>query len=143
MKRIESEIKQIAYPQENVYNKLSDLSNLRAIADRIPMEQNDKFQIRDLECSADQVSCSISPVGRIALGIIQREPFKCIKMETLQSPVRMTMWIQLVPTGPMSCKMKLTVDADINIFMAKMVEKPLVQAVGKLADMLSMIPYND
>ena len=62
-------------------------------------------------------------------------------METMQSPIRLTMWIQLVPTGDTSCKMKLTVDADINVFMAKMVEKPLTEAVGKLSDMLSMLPY--
>ena len=62
-------------------------------------------------------------------------------METLRSPIRLTMWIQIVSTGESSCKIKLTVDADLNMFMAKMVEKPLTEAVGKLADMLSVLPY--
>lgn len=141
MKRIESDIKQIPYPQESVFAKVSDLSNLRYIADRIPQEQAQQFKVEDLQCTPDSVSCSISPVGRIEIGVISREPFKCVKMETMQSPIRLTMWIQLVPTGDASCKMKLTVDADINVFMAKMVEKPLTEAVGKLSDMLSMLPY--
>ena len=62
-------------------------------------------------------------------------------METLRSPIELTFWIQIVSTGESSCKIKLTVDADINVFMAKMVEKPLTEAVEKLADLLSTLPY--
>ena len=143
MKRFESPVKEIAWPQSNVYRKVSDLSNLRALADRIPQEQAAQFKVDDLQCTPDSVSCSVSPVGQIAIDVVSREPEKCVKMETRQSPIKMTMWIQLVPTGESSCKMKITVDADLNIFMAKMVEKPLTEAVGRIADMLSMIPYNE
>ena len=141
MKRIESNIKQIPYPQESVYAKVSDLSNLRYITERIPAHQAEQFKIEDLECTPDKVSCTISPIGQIELAIISREPVKCVKMETLRSPIKLTVWIQIVSTGDTSCKIKLTVDADLNMFMAKMVEKPLTEAVEKLADMLSMLPY--
>ena len=141
MKRIESSVKHIPYPQESVFAKVSDLSNLRYLAERIPEDQKNQFKAEDLECTPDRVSCTISPVGQIEIGVTSREPFKCVKMETLRSPIKLTMWIQIVSTGDSSCKIKLTTDADLNIFMAKMVEKPLTEAVEKLADMLSMLPY--
>jgi len=141
MKRIESSVKQIPYPQESVFAKVSDLSNLRYLIDRIPADQKDQFNVQDMECTPDRVSCTVSPIGQIEVGVISREPFKCVKMETLRSPIKLTMWIQIVSTGSSSCKTKLTVDADLNVFMAKMVEKPLTQAVEKLAEMLSMLPY--
>ena len=141
MKRIESSIKQIPYPQEAVYAKVSDLSNLKYITERIPADKADQFKMQDLECTPDHVSCTVSPVGQIELGVVSRAPFKCVKMETLRSPIKLTVWIQIVSTGESSCKIKLTVDADLNLFMAKMVEKPLTEAVDKLADMLSMLPY--
>lgn len=141
MKRVESNIKQIPYSQESVYAKVSDLSNLRGLADRIPAEQQNQFKVENLECTPDTVSCTISPIGQIEVGIVSREPFKCVKMETLQSPIKLTAWIQIVSTGESSCKIKLTADADLNIFMAKMVEKPLTEAVEKVADMLAMLPY--
>lgn len=141
MKRVESNIKQIPYSQESVYAKVSDLSNLRGLADRIPAEQQNQFKVENLECTPDTVSCTISPIGQIEIGIVSREPFKCVKMETLQSPIKLTAWIQIVSTGESSCKIKLTADADLNIFMAKMVEKPLTEAVEKVADMLAMLPY--
>ncbi|MBP5691721.1 MAG: SRPBCC family protein [Bacteroidaceae bacterium] len=141
MKRVESNIKQIPYSQESVYAKVSDLSNLRGLADRIPADQQSQFKVENLECTPDTVSCTISPIGQIEVGIVSREPFKCVKMETLQSPIKLTAWIQIVSTGESSCKIKLTADADLNIFMAKMVEKPLTEAVEKVADMLAMLPY--
>lgn len=141
MKRIESSIKQIPYPQGAVYAKVSDLSNLKYITERIPADKADQFKMQDLECTPDRVSCTVSPVGQIELGVVSRAPSKCVKMETLRSPIKLTIWIQIVSTGESSCKIKLTVDADLNLFMAKMVEKPLTEAVDKLADMLSMLPY--
>ncbi|MBR4810427.1 MAG: SRPBCC family protein [Bacteroidaceae bacterium] len=141
MKRIESGIKQIPYSQESVYGKVSDLSNLKYLAERIPEDQKNQFKAEDLECTPDRVSCTISPIGQIEVGVVAREPLKCVKMETLRSPIKLTLWIQIVSTGDSSCKIKITVDADLNVFMAKMVEKPLTEAVEKLADMLSMLPY--
>jgi len=141
MKRIESSVKLIPYSQESVFAKVSDLNNLRVLADNIPAEQQEQFKIEDLQCTADTVSCTVQPVGKIQVGIVSREPFKCVKMETLQSPIKMTLWIQIVSTGSTSCKIKLTADADLNIFIAKMAEKPLTQAVEKLAEILSVLPY--
>ena len=44
MKRIESNVKQIPYSQESVYAKVSDLSNLRDLIDRIPEDQKEKYE---------------------------------------------------------------------------------------------------
>ncbi len=141
MKRIESSIKHIACSQEQVYSKVSDLSNLRHLIDRIPEDQKKGINLENLECTPDSVSTVVSPVGKIEIAIVSREPFKCVKMETTQSPIKLTLWIQIAPTSETDCKIKLTVDADLNIFMAKMVEKPLTEAVEKLADMLAVIQY--
>ncbi len=141
MKRIESGIKHIPYTQEAVYNKVSDLSNLKYLADRIPEDQRQGINLENLECTPDKVTTTVSPIGQIEFGVVAREPYKCVKMETLRSPIKLTLWIQIVSTGDSSCKIKLTADADLNIFMAKMVEKPLNEAIEKLADMLSALPY--
>ena len=89
MKRIESQVKHILYPQEQVYAKVSDLNNLQAVAEGLPLQGDMNISIKNLKCTTDTAECEISPVGRISLGIVSREPFKCVKMETLKSPVRM------------------------------------------------------
>ena len=37
--------------------------------------------------------------------------------------------------------MRVTIGAEVNMFMKAMVSKPLKEGVDKLADMLAMIPY--
>lgn len=140
MKRIESNVKMIPYPQESVYLKVSDLSNLQELINRIPKDQQ-QFHADDLKCTTDSVSCTVSPVGKVEVRVVQREPYKLVKIETLQSPIRLILWIQIVSTGDSNCKIKLTADADLNMFMAKMVEKPLTEALDKLADTLAMVEY--
>jgi predicted amidophosphoribosyltransferase len=42
-----------------------------------------------------------------------------------------------------SCKMKLTIKAELNMFIKGMVKKPLEEGIEKIADALAMIPYED
>ena len=39
MSKFESSIKKVAYPQENVYKMLSDLSNIERVRNRIPEDK--------------------------------------------------------------------------------------------------------
>ena len=47
-----------------------------------------------------------------------------------------TLWVQLLPQGPYQSKMKVTVGADMNFFVRKMVEKYLKQAPDGIANFL-------
>ena len=135
MSKFESSIKQIPYSQNAVYSKISDLSNLEKVRDRIP---EDKIQ----GCSFDQdtVSVNVPPVGEIRLRIINREEPKCVKFETEQSPLPFHLWIQVLPVTETSSKMKVTVEADIPFMLKGMVSGPLKEGVEKIADALAMIP---
>ena len=136
MSQFESSVKQIPFSQERVYAKLSDLSNLESMKDRIPQDK-----VKDISFDSDTLTFSVDPVGKITLQVIEREPFKCIKFETTQSPLPFNLWIQLVPDSEQGCKMKLTIRVDINQFMKAMVQKPLQEGIEKMADMLAMIQY--
>lgn len=136
MTSFESNIKTIPYSQEAVYSKLSDLSNLESVKDRIPQDK-----IKDFRFDTDSISFSISPVGNVCLRIIEREPSKLVKFETANSPLPFNMWIQLVALDEENCKMKITVKAELNPFIKGMVSKPLQEGLEKMADMISQIPY--
>ena len=136
MGNFESSVKVIHYSQERVYNKLSDLSNLEAIKDRLPQDK-----VQDLSFDSDTLSFSVPPVGQLTLQIVGREPCKCIKLATANSPIPFNMWIQLVATGEEECKVKVTIRIDINPFMKAMVQKPLQEGLEKMVDMLAVIEY--
>ena len=76
-----------------------------------------------------------------SLRICDREEPKCVKFETTQSPVPFNIWIQMLPVDETSSKMKCTVKAELNPFIKGMLEKPLQDAIEKIADALAQIKY--
>ena len=141
MAQYESSIKHIPYSQERVYNKLSYLNNLNSVRDRLDLIK-DKLDGKLEDMSFDSDSLTLKVQGfNLTLRIIEREPLKCIKFEGDKTPIPLNLWIQILPEGMDNAKMKVTIRAEVNMFMKAMVAKPLQEGVEKLADMLSMIPY--
>lgn len=136
MTKFESSIKYIQASQEAVYGKLSDLNNLEQVKERLPEDK-----VKNLSFDADSLTVEVSPVGKITLQIVEKEPCKCIKFGTVTSPLPFNLWIQLLPVADNECKMKLTIGMELNPFMKAMVQKPLQEGVEKMADALALIPY--
>lgn len=135
MTKIESTIREIAYSQQAVYNMLSDLSNIQKVQDKIPQEH-----VKDLTFTSDCISIS-TPMGAVKMVIVNRDEPKEIKFETQESPLPFNFWIQILPVDETSSKMKLTIKADLNPFIAGMVKKPLQEGIEKIADALQLIHY--
>ncbi len=134
--KFESSVRQIPFSQEKVFAKLSDLNNLESVRDRLPADK-----VESLSFDSDSVSVNVPPVGDISFRIIEREEPKCIKFETEKSPVPLNLWIQLLPVTNDSCKMKLTIKAELNPFIKGMVSGPLQEGLEKIAETLSMLDY--
>ena len=154
--KYESNVKTVNAPQATVYARLSDLNNLSVVRQRmddpafqqqlsqqLPADKIDDIRSRleTMQFDADSVSMQVPPIGQIAIQIVEREPMKCIKFHSTNSPIGFNLWIQILPLTDQTSKMRLTVDADINPFMRMMVEKPLKEGIEKLADMLANLPY--
>ena len=134
--KFESSVKQVPYPQQAVYNNISDLRNLEKVRDRVPEDK-----VKDFSFDEDTVSINVAPVGELKLRICDREEPKCVKFETVQSPVPFNVWVQVLPVDENSSKMKVTVKAELNPFIKSIVEKPLQEGVEKIADALAMVHY--
>lgn len=135
MATFESTVRQINYPQQSVYQLLSDLSNIDKVKDRIPEDK-----VKDLIFDTDSIGIN-TPMGAVKLNIVERDEPKCIKFETTESPLPFNFWIQILPVTAQSSKMKLTIKADLNPFIKGMVSKPLQEGVEKIADALQSIKY--
>lgn len=139
--QFESNVKHVPYSQERVYNKLSDLNNLEGVRERLDMVK-DKLdgKLEDMSFDRDSITLKVQGIS-LTLRIIEREPLKCIKFEGDKSPIPLNLWIQILPVTQEEAKMKVTIRAEVNMFMKAMVSKPLQEGVEKLADMLAMLSY--
>ena len=134
--KFESSGKFVPYSQQAVYDNISDLRNLEKVRDRVPEDK-----VNDFSFDQDTVSLNVQPVGELKLRICDREEPKCVKFETVQSPVPFNVWVQVLPVDESNAKMKVTVKAELNPFIKKMVEKPLQDGVEKIADALAQVHY--
>ncbi len=156
MSKYESGVKQIPYPQSVVYNKLSDLNNLSVLKEKLgttDIPEDIKQQVDDsqinkakevlekMEFTSDSISIDIAPLGKLIIGVVERQPEKLIKLSSTESPVPVKLWIQLLPTSETSCKMRLTLEAELNMFMKMAIGGKLKDGIDKFAEMLARIPY--
>ena len=136
MSKFESSIKQIPYPQQSVYNMLSDLTNIERVKNKVPEDK-----LKDMTFDKDSIAISVAPVGQVSMRIIEREEPKTIKFASDNSPMSFNFWIQILPVSETESNLKLTIDADIPFFAKSIVSGPLQEGIEKIADALAMIPY--
>lgn len=151
--KYESEIKLVPQPQQTVYGRLSDLNNLSSLrehltdpavqerlASQVPADKMADLSryVENMQFDTDSMQID-SPLGKVTLRVVEREEPKCIKFASEGSPVPLYVWIQLLPHGEAECRMRVTVGAEVNIFMKGMVAKPLQQAADGLAQLLSAV----
>lgn len=141
MAQFESNVKYVPYSQERVYNKLEDLNNLASLKERFEqVREKVGDKIQDVAFDRDSLTLTVQGMN-VTLRIIEREPCKCIKFEGDKSPIPVNLWVQILPVSEEQAKMKVTIRAEVNMFMKAMVTKPLQEGVEKIADMLAMITY--
>lgn len=139
--QFESNVKHISYSQERVYGVLSDLNSMERMRDKLDeMKSKLEGKIKDMSFDRDSLSIKVQGIN-LTLRIIEREPMKCIKFEGDKTPIPMNLWIQILPVSEEESKIKVTIRAEVNMFMKAMVSKPLQEGVEKLAETLARIPY--
>jgi carbon monoxide dehydrogenase subunit G len=136
MAQYESSTFCIPYSQERVYAKLENLSNLEALKEKLPADK-----VKEFECDRDSVTADVPPVGKVTLRVVEREEPKCVKFAADNSPLPFNMWVHVIPDGAEGSKMRVVVKAEINFMLKGMIEKPLKDALEKIGEVLSKIPY--
>lgn len=138
MTTYESEIKTISKPQEMVFNILNNLNNLQQVQNsNIEGAEKAAEHFKDITFDADSVNFSVPGVGHVGFRIIEREPFKTIKLEAENSPIAALGWIQLAPVSEDSTKMKVTIKADLPMMIKMMVDAKLKKGVDTIAEAIA------
>ena len=158
MTKYESQIYTVNATQQHAYERMANLKNFEALRQimeqpefverlmaNVPAEHAGKVtpekieevrrQFENVVFSEDAVSFD-SKLGLITLAITEREEPKLVKLQGVGTPIDVTLWVQLLPLGAYQSKMKVTIGADVNFFIRKMVEKYLKQAPDGIANFL-------
>ncbi len=141
-----SEVKTAEHNQQVVFNYLSNFENLSTylnsgliekITEKVP-----QIKITDFESDRDSCKFNITGFGVAEIKIVDRDPFKTIKVESSGGlPLSFTFWIQLLPVDEYNTKMRLTLHAEMSMMIKMMAGNKLEEGINQLAETLSKLPY--
>ncbi len=132
--KIESKVGTILHNDEKIYSFLTDFNNFENL---IPADQVSNWQANENECSFE-----ITGLGKTGMKIIEKEPFKLIKISDIESSkFNFFLWIQLKQVNENDTKVKVTIEPQLNQMMLMMVKKPLKQFVDKLVGQMENFSF--
>lgn len=115
---------QIHRPEKEVFDTLSDFGHFTPIV---------KDRLEEWEATSE--ACSFKLYGmRMALAIVEKEPYRTIKLTGDNMPFEFFFWIQLKGMEATETRMRLTVHARLNPVMKMMVGSKLQEGIDKLAE---------
>ena len=130
MSEIKSQIVKITESDEHIYHFISDFTNF---------EQLMPPQVQDLKISQDNCSFTIQGMPTIHLTISERMPFSHVKMEAKDGKLPFSLRCALEKIDDSSCQAQFIFEAELNMMMKMMVEKPLTNFLNLLAEKLREI----
>lgn len=141
-----SDVKLVENNQQVIFNYLSNFENLseylnsgliEKITEKIP-----QVKITDFQSNQDSCKFNITGLGVAEIKIVNREPFKTIKVESSGGlPLSFTFWIQLIPVDPFKTKMRLTLHAEMSMMIKMVAGNKLEEGINNLAETLANLPY--
>tara|TARA_B100000900_G_scaffold285120_1_gene244350 strand:- start:5220 stop:5612 length:393 start_codon:yes stop_codon:yes gene_type:complete len=129
MTRIESQQVDVNKSAEEIYNFISNFDNF---------EQLMPSSVEDLKTTENTCSFSIKGMPAICLKIGEKTPFTHVSMVADGGQIAFSLNCSLEANGN-NCKAQLFFEAELNMMMKMMVEKPLTNFLNILVDRLKEI----
>ena len=114
---------------EELFFQLSNLENLKKI---MPSE------IEDFKATTDNCSFKISGMPEIKLELSEKIPYTRIVLTDKSSQVPFSLECNITQKGH-QCQAKLEFNAELNMMMRMMLEKPLTQFLDTLANKMQYL----
>ena len=145
MTTIKSDKAIVSATPEKVFEKLSNLSNLKPLLEQVPKDQipEDKREMFDnLKITEDSISIPAGPVGEITLRISDKLPNSLIRLAGEGSPVPMDMQLEIEPLGADQSEVQVAINLEIPAMLKPMVSGPLKKIANQFVNVLGAIKFN-
>ncbi len=127
MIKLESKIGKVKSSEETAYNFLSSFDNFKRF---IPEDK-----VKNWEATEDSCHFTIDGIGETGMRIIEKEPFKLIKITGEEKgKIDFNFWIQLRQVDENETRIKLTIQARISPLYQVIVKKPLQTFLDTLVE---------
>ncbi len=121
-------------PVEMAFERLSDFSAYQSRLDELP--DDIRAKIGDVRFTPDSIVITAAPVGEMAFEVSERVAPSHVSLTAKNSPVPMSLSLNLTPAGPESTTVVCVIDVDIPVVLRPLVGGKMQEAADKFADLI-------
>ena len=125
----------ISHPIEEVYEKISNIGAYQQKLDSLPAEVKDK--LGDVRFEPDAIVITAAPVGEIRFAVKERIKPSFVKLSAEQSPVPLTLSVNLTPDSDSSTSAVSQIDVEIPAMLKPMVGGKMQEAADKFGELIT------
>lgn len=126
--KIESKIGKSLSSDVEIYTFITNFHNFKEL---LPQDK-----VTGWEASEDKCSFNVDPLGRTGLKIIEKEPYKLVKIisDPEFSSYQFNIWIQIKKAGDKDTRVKVTIEPQVNKMLLPMLKIPLKKLADGIVD---------
>ncbi|MES2837127.1 MAG: SRPBCC family protein [Bacteroidota bacterium] len=134
MTKIESDIVETNKSAEKLYNFLTDFNNFKSL---LPEDK-----VSDFQSTNDTCSFVVKSMPTIGMKIVDKTPHTQINIVSHQGkvPFDFTLLVKLTAIDDSNSKIQMIFEADLNMMIRMMVEKPLTNFFNMLVHKVKELP---
>lgn len=133
----------LSKPAELVWEKLSNLENLRTLLENVPeggLPADKREMLEKIKIEGDTITIPGGPLGATTLRMTEKTPPTLVRLDGEGTPVPMSVSIHIQPLTSESSKAHVEFSLEIPAMLKPMVSGPLKQMVNQFATVLKQFP---
>ena len=132
-------------PATTVYDKLSNLENLKNLMDKIPADripEDKRSMFENIRITPDTIEVPGGPMGNLTFRVVERKAPELIKHNGEGLPIALSLSMHLAPASENTSKAKVDIDIDIPAMLKPMVGGQIQKMASQFGDVLGAIPFS-
>lgn len=144
MAKYSSEKRTINAPAEVIFEKLSNLENLKGMLDKVPADRipEDKRQMfENIKITPDTIEVPGAPMGNLVFRVVERKAPTMIKLNGEGIPIAMSLTLHITPITAETSSTQVDIDIDIPAMLKPMVGGQIQKIADQFGQVLGAIPF--
>lgn len=128
---------------ETVFNKLSNLENLKSLLEKLPQDQipEDKREVfNNMTITPDSLSIP-GPMGNLTFRVTEKVSPTLIRLTGEGSPVPISLGMKIKPESENTSKAKVDIELEIPAMLKPMVGGHIQKMADQFGQVLTAIPF--
>ena len=128
----------------SVYEKLSNLENLKGMLDKVPADRvpEDKRQMfENIKITNDTIEVPGGPMGSLVFRVTERVAPSLIKLRGEGIPIEMALVLHISPISDTTSSAKVDIDINLPAMLKPMIGGQIQKIANQFGEVLGAIPF--